>query len=985
MLKIITGKTGSGKSSICLREFSEHINKSATIFTEKVDAFYFVPEQFAVTEEKRLLELVSKPLLGYEILNFKRFAYRIIAQYGGLISKDHLSASGAVMLLTKIICENKHLLQFFSDVSQSSKQIAMIMDLINEFNKYDVTPEALIDVADRDDVFSASKAKLADLSLILSLYRDEIGTAYFDDRTIYKLAIDIVEKKCIFNNTRIWLDDFTGFTNIEYKFITLMIKQANLVTVTLPTDLERDIVYEPINNTYRQLCDIAKTLNVTSTVQSLIKIENKNKKVYLNEFTDVFAEVNYCAEKIHELGTKGVNYNDIIICVRDISDYDILIKSVFNKHNIPIHIDYKKSIENNPLIKFIIASLDILINNWNSTNVIELVKTGILSINPHEFENNMIKYGLKKEQQWQHCENEDFIFIYNLISGLREKIKKADNINQVCNSLCEYIVENNCKTIIENKADEYIRGGQRENANEYYRTWNIVIEILGQVVTFLGDIKVTSVNNAVTQIRNYLQSGFAQYKIGFIPQLNSCVNVINIERLRTHNKKYLFFLGANEEFLPKKFDDTGMLKDEERRVLAENSIALADDSTISSCKEYFFIDNLINYSVDKLYLSYSLASMTGEEMHVSTAVISKLKEYNYVFNTIENCYYNLTDDADKKKMLDDDVIKVLFDPNGKSYNISNLEKYIQCPYKFFVEDGLGVNVRITADLSFSDLGNIMHDCVSHACITLDKLNICDIDDSMCRSAVDTAFDNVLKKSKYKYIFKDDKNNILVMRLREFTSGVLAYIYKNAAIGMFVPERFEYNYQPVPISIQYKDCKQIELTGRIDRCDILEINGEKYVRIVDYKSSEKTISRYDVAQGIKLQLISYLYAYIKNFPNVKPAGGIYFTFDDDIPDSDHTKVYSNKIEENSYTTKGFILDNEQVMKAGGNKKKTNNTISENDFKDMFNLLEAHIKKAMKSILDGDFVPSPTATKDVNPCKYCNAKSICAVKKSACNDM
>ena len=71
-----------------------------------------------------------------------------------------------------------------------------------------------------------------------------------------------------------------------------------------------------------------------------------------------------------------------------------------------------------------------------------------------------------------------------------------------------------------------------------------------------------------------------------------------------------------------------------------------------------------------------------------------------------------------------------------------------------------------------------------------------------------------------------------------------------------------------------------------------------------------------------------------------------------------------------------------MNACGKKRKSKNIISEDEFYNLFDSFENHVKSMMKNLLDCKFTPQPNGTKDVNPCQFCNAKSICAIKKSAC---
>lgn len=75
--------------------------------------------------------------------------------------------------------------------------------------------------------------------------------------------------------------------------------------------------------------------------------------------------------------------------------------------------------------------------------------------------------------------------------------------------------------------------------------------------------------------------------------------------------------------------------------------------------------------------------------------------------------------------------------------------------------------------------------------------------------------------------------------------------------------------------------KIFLNGKIDRIDILKIGNEKYLRVIDYKSSEKKISQIEVESGVQLQLLLYLKILLDD--KIKPGGAFYFHLDNPFID------------------------------------------------------------------------------------------------------
>lgn len=66
-------------------------------------------------------------------------------------------------------------------------------------------------------------------------------------------------------------------------------------------------------------------------------------------------------------------------------------------------------------------------------------------------------------------------------------------------------------------------------------------------------------------------------------------------------------------------------------------------------------------------------------------------------------------------------------------------------------------------------------------------------------------------------------------------------------------------------------------------DLLDANGTRYVKIIDYKSGNKTFHFQDIYYGLQLQLLVYLDAYLKYYKKTgasfKPGGVFYFRITD----------------------------------------------------------------------------------------------------------
>lgn len=108
---------------------------------------------------------------------------------------------------------------------------------------------------------------------------------------------------------------------------------------------------------------------------------------------------------------------------------------------------------------------------------------------------------------------------------------------------------------------------------------------------------------------------------------------------------------------------------------------------------------------------------------------------------------------------------------------------------------------------------------------------------------------------------------------------------------------------------------VQIRGEIDRVDILEENGKRYVRVVDYKSGNKKFSLSDVLYGLNLQMFVYLFTLCNDksseFSGI-PAGVLYMHAARSVWGADRNidekSVFSE--ENREFRMKGIVLYDEE---------------------------------------------------------------------------
>ena len=237
------------------------------------------------------------------------------------------------------------------------------------------------------------------------------------------------------------------------------------------------------------------------------------------------------------------------------------------------------------------------------------------------------------------------------------------------------------------------------------------------------------------------------------------------------------------------------------------------------------------------------------------------------------------------------------------------------------------------------------------------------------------------------IFETPRTDALFKRLCAVAQQCALTVWRHIKNSDFVPLGYEISFDDdgtfKPLKLKLPDGKKITLRGRIDRADTIELEMPdktigRFARIVDYKSSEKSISLCDVYSGVSLQLFVYLSNLCEN--GYRPAGILYCTLSDPIvsvsPDATEdeiTALRNKKLRMNGIVLEGCDM-NEHM---GGDKIiASRKVMNEKQFNKMFSHLRRTIIKTADKINGGSF---PIQCEE-GACTWCDYGALCRFDKS-----
>ena len=793
-LQIIYGRAGTGKSEYCYREIEKKTK-------EKNKILIITPEQFSFTAEKKLMEVIdTQAVLNAEVVTFSRMAYRVINEIGGS-TVTNLSKCGKAMLIYSILNQNKQNLKF---LGKTDENVDMAETAITEFKKHGIKPEQLKEqIEKQDDIYL--KNKLQDMYTIYSNFEQQISGKYIDETDILTILAENIDKTNMFKDNIVYIDEFAGFTSQEYEIIKKLIQIAKQVTITIctnelenPKNADTDVFYSnqitvdkileiakkseakikkiKLEETYRFKTPELKYLEQNLYENNFKKYEKNVQNIKLFLAKNPYSEIEEVAKQILKLvRDENLRYKDISIITKNIENYSSLARAIFEKYEIPIFIDENRDLNQNIIIQYVLAILEIFNKNWTYDAVFNYIKTGFSGIDEDDIfklEKYCLKWGIKqnrwkKEFTYGKSEAKDVAEIERL-EQIREELveplirlkktmdenKTAENISK---QLYQFLIEQNINEKIAQKINELKQLGKIDLANEYISSIQTIIEILDEIVLVFKDDKLT-----LDKYAQILKVGFKNSSLTKIPGTQDQVIMGDVERSRSHKVKVIFIIGLNDGIFPSVHKDEGFLNDSDREILKENGIELAKGTIDKLYEDNFNIYKAFTTAEEKLYLLYSSSDMQGKAFRPSMLVtkikkmylqlkeesdmierkseilnkkttyeelinnISKLKEQD----NIEKIWYYIYDyykkDIEWQEKLKQSLkgLKYTNIPekiekenidklygNTLTTSISKLERYRSCPFSYYLQYGLKIKPQEELKMQTLNTGTFIHEVI----------------------------------------------------------------------------------------------------------------------------------------------------------------------------------------------------------------------------------------------------------------------------------
>ena len=1129
-LRFVLGRGGIGKTTFMLNEIKKRVQDDETS-----PVILLVPEQYSFEMEKNMSKLFQgqekDKYLRSRVLSFKTMSSIVFSKVGGLTDVN-INSSGKAMMIYKSIDRIASELKVYGKSSSQSGFVGSITDMISELKQYNVSPDMLENIAGEMEN-ETLRYKLMDIAKIYGEFEKNLHENYVDSQDMLTSLAVKLEKCDYFKDAYIYIDEFTGFTPNQYGILRVLLKQAKEVYISLTIDSLTQFTYSKndafsrTKYTFEKLYKIAveegvkihtninlnteevkrfkgnnelKHLEAFYHAYPYRKYDKKTEHIKINEFNNLYDEVEQVAKEIvHLVRDKNVRYKDITVATRDLNRYDFLVKSIFKEYEIPNFIDSKREAKSNPIIVLILSALEMRNRRYSYETMFRYLKSGLIGVNEEDIsllENYVLQNGIKGkkwfEERWDYKVNPNYLSeesefdlaqkerinetrdkVLEPIIKLQDKLKKPNKtVREICIYVYEFLLDINIEETLENLINNFTEKGDLEIADEYSQVWQIVVDILDQMVELMGDEKIS-----LDKFMKVISLGFDEYELGLVPPSMDQVLVSSIDRMKNANTKYLYLIGTTDGIFPLISKESGLLSDKDRETLGEKGVEVDIDSKTRTYEEQFLVYKALTYTSENLIISYPISDHEGKTLRPSI-IISRLKKIfpnitmkSYVLKDLDNScekaleditvkaptfnelinaikefeirgeinpvyldlYRYFLEDKEYKNKLEKVVsglsytnqvekverekIKQLYE--NKNLSISKLERYAQCPFSYFIQYGLKAQERREYSFTAPDLGSFIHNILDifSKSLNKDKLNWHEIDDDYIKSRVSLIVDEMISRIPGFILNSSERYKYLAYRLKKMLVSAISIISMQIKQGNFEPVDYEVSFRKngkyPPIKIILNDGEEITLVGQIDRIDELEKDDSKYIRIIDYKSGDKSINLTEVYYGLQLQLLVYLDAIIesdrnKKF-NLKPAAILYNRIDnpivkanEDQKDSIINEEILKKLRMNGLVLKDVDIIGEMDHSLKDGERKTSLVIPANFDKNgnigrytkgvteqEFDILRQYVKHEVKELCErmvgGDISIIPCKSKNGTSCDFCTYSSICQFDSSIRGNM
>lgn len=792
--------------------------------------------------------------------------------------------------------------------------------------------------------------------------------------------------------------------------------------------------------------------------QQLPRAENIRIFEAKNRYTEADCACAHIRRLVRE---EGVRYADIAIVTHQLEDYAGVLESACSRYAIPFHLDRKISCMHTALLRLLSAVLELISENRPRTEVLlRYAKTRLLGI-PCEKTARLESYcytwnvegmmwlepftaGLEEDSEIEALRQQ----LVEPLVQLQEACRNQP-VRTVCRELYRFLSDMHVPSNISGLAKTYQEAGCMPEAAALKALWGSTMDVLDALCRVLGEETLP-----LSRFRTLMQALLSRISYSTPPQSLDAVLVASAETARLNAPKYTFVLGVNEGFFPSQVHSTGLFTDADKQQLEARELFLSRSTEALMGDERLIAYKTLSSASEGLYLFYPLSDEAGGSRSPS-ALIRQIQDMfaapllqiaeqedpcMYAATpraaydlTVQGFYRHTVEGASIREALASDPvygprlasldtlsltpdhrifrteqIRSLFG-NRLYLSATRLETYNLCPFRYYMNYGLGIRADRKKEINPLETGNLAHYCLEQlltGCPDKEAFDALTGDEITGR--VEAAAQHYLEQQLGGSFGKDAR---FASNFRRITAGIpplIRHLQQELAQSDFRPVSMELKLSredgSMPVTLTTPSGVELILGGKIDRVDLYEENGTQYVRVIDYKTGKKEFDLGKLLYGVDMQMLLYLFSITEpegKYSGAVPAGVLYVPAGgltcsrERNPEDTDLEAYINK----QYLMNGVLLRERSVLTAmehqlagiyipatlakddpgTGEPKLKSASGSAYLTRAQFANLRAHARQILTDMAEqlyGGRIPAdPLMIGQSSPCSYCDCGEIC----------
>lgn len=925
MKRLLIGPAGCGKTHRILNEFHEYLQNSDPLGS---DAYLLLPS--AEHTDRMISLLLQRGLPGFFSRRITTLS-SLLTEFFSAGTEKYISSTARYLMLRSLL-EAKDW-EYFLPVQKTPGFLNMALSFIMELKESCIASDQFR--KSMNELKKTEPALTSKYEALAGIYEDYqnalTSRGLLDRQDLLRISQKNLDSKRPHPRLKkIWLDGFFDFSNLQIEYLKELSKitEEMVMTLTYEFPSRRPQLFEGMEHTVQQLIEMGFKIeevgrpsrrlisSVLQHVEENLFVEDALKlkeasDITLLEAVGMQGEIEMIAREILKLYRQGdYRFSDFAILLRQVGNYEPLIRSVFRRYEIPVEIHERERLKLAPMMQSVRTLLVLFREDWKREHLLNFLKSSyVRQIGADLFKDEILI-----------CEIENQAYREGILAGRQNWLKSWEKLLQPLAEL-----EDQLRAAHHAKEFQSILLGALQ-AFGFFTLEDSYEEPVRRDAASAA--RLEALLEEITEAANFEE--FAEHLLRLIdidlysiPERNANrVQVYGISLARQKEYRVVFVAGLLEKVFPAYVKEDPVLSDWERELLNQTlSFPLKRRLLSQKLERYLFYLALTRAS-GLLYLTYPKLDLEGKEalpsfyidevrMLFENPLPTKRQDLSHPYPDLENVvhpheleiclmgelwhprprhdknliHYLLMQVLSHQErrgkflgamqeigaQLEDARIRQQDFFSSQRTSATSLEDYAKCPFRYYARRVLHlqdpreeVNARRKGIIRHQVLENYFKWRKSRK----GRISQKESQEMVLRElekALKECPPMIIEKKYQKALYEEELKDMLF----QFLERELSILEKTP----LQPEYFEFAFgtgpKPDAPALEISDGeRKFRLVGKIDRVDVDPQN--KTALVVDYKTSAQW-SVSDLEDGVSLQLPAYVMA-VEKFLNLKTIGG-----------------------------------------------------------------------------------------------------------------